>query len=339
MRSLPRIILSTMTLASVTMISAREAQGAADPPPAKQAAEPLPEGYTCTFCHADSETFDDDTKHLLVTEEDLAGDIHWQKGLRCHDCLNDTATTENYVDHRDDPSFRAAASPADVPAFCGHCHSSIEYMRRFDPLARVDQEMEYWTSGHGRRLKATAEDESQEVDASVATCTDCHGRHGILAVDDQQSPVYPTRVAETCATCHADEKMMADRTYHDRLLGHNQYELWRGSVHGYALEEQGDLSAPTCNDCHGNHGAIPPGVDSVANACGTCHRKIAKLFAETRMKHKFQEDGLPGCAVCHGNHQPVRPPEDDEMLGMEGDRALCAKCHEDEKLDTALAAG
>jgi hypothetical protein len=27
------------------------------------------------------------------------------------------------------------------------------------------------------------------------------------------------------------------------------------------------------------------------------------------------------------------------MLGMEGDRALCAKCHEDEKLDTALAAG
>ena len=63
-------------------------------------------------------------------------------------------------------------------------------------------------------------------------------------------------------------------------------EQWRQSVHGQALLEKGDLTAPACNDCHGNHGAMPPGVDSVANACGTCHGKIANLFAETRMKHQ-----------------------------------------------------
>ena len=32
------------------------------------------------------------------------------------------------------------------------------------------------------------------------------------------------------------------------------------SVHGKALLEKGDLSAPTCNNCHGNHGAAPPQI-------------------------------------------------------------------------------
>ena len=72
-----------------------------------------------------------------------------------------------------------------------------------------------------------------------------------------------------------------------------------------ALLKKGDLGAPTCNNCHGNHGAVPPAVGSVANACGTCHGKIAELFATTRMKHRFVEEKLPGCATCH--QQPRHP--------------------------------
>jgi predicted CXXCH cytochrome family protein len=120
---------------------------------------------------------------------------------------------------------------------------------------------------------------------------------------------------------------MAGRTYNYRPLGHHQYEQWLQSVHGRALLEKGDLSAPACNDCHGNHGAMPPGVDSVANACGTCHGKIANLFAEARMKHKFEEVGLPGCATCHGNHLIAHPA--DEMLGMQ-QGAVCFGCHNPE---------
>jgi predicted CXXCH cytochrome family protein len=123
---------------------------------------------------------------------------------------------------------------------------------------------------------------------------------------------------------------MAGREYHGRPIGHNQYELWQKSVHAQAmLGEKADLSAPTCNDCHGNHGALPPQVDSVANACGTCHAKANNLFAEARMRHKFEEVGLPGCAVCHGNHEIGRPT--DEMLGMSAG-AVCVKCHEEGKL-------
>jgi hypothetical protein len=263
----------------------------------------------------------------IADEKALAGDIHWQKGLRCHDCHGGSPTLDAFKNHRDDPTFRSLRSREGIPVFCGHCHSNIDYMRQYNPSARTDQEVEYWTSGHGRRLRASAEGDNPQVDAAVATCIDCHGHHGIVAVNDSNSPVYPKHVAETCSRCHSDETHMAGRTYQHRPLGHDQYDQWKQSVHGRAMLEKGDLSAATCNDCHGNHGALPPGVNSVANACGTCHGKIAKLFANTQMKHKFEESGLPGCVTCHGTHNISQPT--DEMLGI-SDGTVCFRCHNPE---------
>jgi predicted CXXCH cytochrome family protein len=92
------------------------------------------------------------------------------------------------------------------------------------------------------------------------------------------------------------------------------------SAHYEALTERNDLSAPTCNDCHGNHGAAPPGVRSVANVCGTCHAVFATKF-ETSV-HSFVFEA--GCVECHGNHAIVAPPP--EMLGTSED-AVCSQCH------------
>lgn len=326
--------MRTALLLSLAMIlsavgSALSADGNVNNRP-RSRAEPLPEDYSCTFCHADPQTFYDDTKNLLVTEEQLADDVHWQKGIRCHDCHGGNPVLMEYTNHRDDEGFRSMESPAEIPTFCGRCHSDIQYMRRFDPSARTDQEAEYWTSGHGQALKNSG-------DPKVANCVSCHGRHGILTVDDQQSPVYPTRVAETCAGCHSDDQLMAGRTYHDRPLGHDQYASWRRSVHGKAMMDNNDVSAPTCNDCHGNHGAVPPGVASVANACGACHGRVAELFDETLMKHRFEEEdvNLPGCATCHGsldnqdhpNAHDIQSPTE-QMLGMAGE-AVCVRCHQE----------
>ncbi len=296
--------------------------GMAGEPDDSSSAQPaLPDDYSCVACHTRQGDFWSEGIPV-VNLKDLTKDVHWQRGLLCHDCHGGHAKLEEHVDHRKDDTFRAVRSPADVPDFCGRCHSNLEYMRRFDPSARTDQVAEYWTSGHGKRLKASAE--KGKVDEQVATCVSCHGHHGILPVDDASSPVYPTHVADTCARCHSDPKVMGGRTYRGKPLPTDQYEKWKRSVHGRALLEQGDLSAPTCNDCHGNHGAVPPGVSSVANACGTCHGKVAGLFAETRMRHKFEEIGLPGCATCHGSHEIRRPT--DQFLGLSG-QAVCSKCH------------
>ncbi len=354
MRCIWKLLFALALLAAAPRALAVEAAQPGDEATSPDAAatEKLPEDYSCMFCHGPEGQLAgaEDTAHLIVTEQDLQADIHWQKGLRCHDCHGGNAVLEDFVVHRDDESFRRIVTPADMPGFCGKCHSDIAYMRRFEPSPRTDQETEYWTSGHGQHLRQ-AEDEYEAAtknlpagkeppefkNPGVATCISCHspgGKHHILAVGDTISPVYPTNVAVTCSKCHSDAQLMAGRTYHGRPLGHNQYEQWKESVHGQAMLVKGDLSAPTCNDCHGNHGAVPPEVDSVANACGTCHGKVAELFATTRMKHQFERAGLPGCATCHGNHEILSPS--DEFLGM-SEGAACSRCHKDNKFGATVA--
>ena len=221
---------------------------AAIPQDAVLAAADAAKPSTCIVCHGESDLWDGDRRKLYVNEKDLANDVHWQLGLRCNDCHGgDPTSTEFTTVHSVEAGFHSLKSPADVPAFCGRCHSNIEFMRKYQPSPRTDQEAEYWTSGHGQRLKA-------DGDTKVATCVSCHGGHGMLRVADAKSPVYPTQVAKTCSNCHADAELMANREYHGKPLGHDQYELWSHSIHAEKLLKEGDLSSATCNDCHGNHG-------------------------------------------------------------------------------------
>jgi len=104
----------------------------------------------------------------------------------------------------------------------------------------------------------------------------------------------------------------------------DQLEKYKASVHAEALLNKQDLSAPTCNDCHGNHGAAPPGVTSVANVCGACHTRQSDLFQKSPHKAAFDAMQLGECLVCHGNHD-IRHPSD-EMLGV-SKSATCVNCH------------
>jgi len=321
-RAGPSMALLAAAVASLWVLGGGVARASEDAPPSVE------QDNQCILCHGDPDLWEGDTRRFFVTAKHFADDIHWREGLRCQSCHGGDATTTDFAEaHAQEKGFRAIKSPADVPAFCGDCHADNQYMRHYQPAPVTDQLSKYWTSGHGQRLKATG-------DAKVATCISCHGTphssggtfhaHGILAVHNLESPVYPTNLAQTCAACHANPAVMAGREYHGRLIGHDQYAEWRKSVHGVALMDKGDLTAPTCNDCHGNHGALPPDVDSVANACGTCHTKVADLFTKTRMSHKFENVGLPGCATCHGSHAIHSPS--DQMLGMT-QQAVCSRCH------------
>ena len=194
-------------------------------------------------------------------------------------------------------------------------------MKRFRPAARVDQEQEYWTSQHGAGLS--------QGDENVATCISCHGVHGILRPGDPHSLVYPTQVAGTCGTCHADAALMSGYvTGTGQPLPIDQYARWRESVHAESLLVREDLSAPTCNDCHGNHGARPPGLDSVTFVCGQCHGREADLFRASAKRVGFEEHndylidiGDDGCAFCHELPEPQAAIADIHSFGE------CASCH------------
>ncbi len=272
---------------------------------------------TCIVCHSDPELWDESERAKVKTFEE---DVHASIGLSCHDCHGGNAGAkedEAAMDASYKPNpFRGAPSKKEIPTFCGRCHSDAAYMKKYRPDMRVDQEKEYVTSHHGEALA--------KGDTSVATCIDCHGVHGILRAGDSRSPIYPTRVADTCGRCHGDEKKMAPYK-----LPHDAPEKWKTSVHANALLVREDLSAPTCNDCHGNHGAAPPGVASIAFVCGTCHGRESDLFRASPKADAFDEGAA--CIECHSNHAVMRPTI--TMLGVLPETP-CAICHEGAILDT-----
>jgi hypothetical protein len=279
----------------------------------------------CIACHGNSDFFDEEAVQVVARFEQ---DVHAAAGLSCHDCHGgnpDPALAED-LESMDEAfpgnPYRGTPERVAIPALCGRCHSDIEYMRRFDPRARVDQLQEYWTSHHGRGLRAG--------DERVATCSDCHGAHGILGPEEPASPIHPRRVAETCGGCHTDAALMQGSTLPDgRPLPVDQYPRWRLSVHAAALLEREDLSAPTCNDCHGNHGATPPGLQSVSFVCGQCHGREAEVFRKSAKWQGFEghnelmpEAGPDGCEACHED----LPPEAASAVGAAFTE--CSACHD-----------
>lgn len=244
-----------------------------------------------------------------------ADDVHAGKGFRCIACHGGDATVVGPAAMDPQKGYIGAPERQRIPSLCGRCHSNAQFMKRFNPALRVDQVAEYETSAHGQALR-------ENDDPNVATCTDCHRAHAIKPASDPRSSVHPLNVAETCGGCHADPTRMEPYGFPT-----NQLTEYQTSVHWQMISDGSDLSAPTCNDCHGNHGAAPPGVSWVGNVCGQCHATMADLFNESRHSRVFALLGSPGCATCHKNHAVMQAG--DEMLGL-GEGAVCARCHTDD---------
>lgn len=247
---------------------------------------------SCVACHAGLEG---------STAEPVRAwdaDVHRAAGLGCEGCHGGDPSSNFSEDAGAamDPAkgFRPPPPRLEVAEGCARCHADAAYMKRYNPQLRVDQLAEYRTSVHGKR--------NAQGDPVPATCTDCHGAHGIRPVTSPDSPVYAANVPATCARCHADAKLMAPYG-----IPTSQYRDYLRSAHAAALLERGDTAAPACNDCHGNHGAVPPGVSSVAHVCGQCHGREATLFGSSFKKPLFEELGVGECTVCHGNHRILHP--------------------------------
>lgn len=242
----------------------------------------------------------------------LRNDIHAEKGLSCENCHGGDPTSMDFtVAKSKEKGFVGVPKKPQVPEFCSKCHGDLGYMRRFNPSMPVDQLQAYRTSVHGKRLA--------QGDKKVATCINCHGAHGILQASKSESTVFPANIGKTCSKCHADKEYMKDYK-----IPTDQMEKYSKSVHGELLMIKRDLSAPTCNDCHGNHGAFPPNVSTVSDMCGQCHVNNRNLFVKSPHKAAFGKLRLPECAICHSNHDVMRTS--DTMIGDQPP-AVCIRCH------------
>jgi len=261
---------------------------------------------TCIECHSAL------AGNLQKPAALFSADIHGNQGFSCADCHGGDRTASD-MEAAMSPAkgFRGHIARTAIPQLCARCHSDAALMRRYNPRQRVDQYAQYLTSVHGKRIASG--------DPAAATCIDCHSVHDIRTVRDALSPVHPLRLPDTCGRCHADAARMAKYK-----IATNQLAEYRESVHWEALSKRGDLSAPSCASCHGNHGATPPQVAAVANVCGTCHAMLEDVFRTS--PHQTPFASLGGCVVCHSNHA-VRQPSAAMLAGSE---AVCANCHDPE---------
>lgn len=266
----------------------------------------------CEKCHSDADRMKSYRSSLPVTQGALLKEsVHGRQSFTGKERLVQCTTCHSThgivsVKNRNSP-----VHPLNVTATCSSCHSDARFMRNYNPSLPIDQFAKYRTSVHGER--------NARGDANVAECASCHGSHDVRSAHDVKSSVYATNLPSTCATCHSDSVRM--KPYG---IPSDQYESYATSVHGIALLQKNDIGAPACNDCHDNHGAVPPGLQSVSQVCGTCHALNADLFSRSPHKKAFDTRNLPECETCHGNHRIVAAT--DELLGTDP-QAVCARCH------------
>lgn len=174
-------------------------------------------------------------------------------------------------------------------------------------------------------------------------CTDCHGgnpkdteptAHG---TDNFKRPDDKRAIAEMCAHCHSDVRLM-----NPYGLPTDQLDRYKTSKHGEQLYAHNDQKVAVCTDCHGTHDILkvrsPQARTYPANipqTCGRCHSD-AKLMEDYKLPadvvdqyktsyhaHLLLEKGdlsAPTCVTCHGSHGATPP-------GTKEVGEVCGKCH------------
>ncbi|MGA1874363.1 MAG: hypothetical protein ACMUIA_02015 [bacterium] len=251
--------------------------------------------------------------HLALYPQEWTTSIHAARNISCENCHGGDPTSSNKPDIGQ-KGYRGAPAKHEIPAFCDRCHADPLYMRTYN--VRIDEENVYKNSIHGQRLL-------KEGNTYVASCVDCHGSHDIKEVDDPRSRVNHLNIAETCARCHACDKLMKPFG-----IPTDQIIQYKKSYHGKILykqiEHKNPRLVPSCPGCHGIHGDKPTGVRRYADACYNCHFMAKRYFNKSIHSILLKESRGPHCIHCHGYHYI---PEADEDLFIGREASHCGDCH------------
>jgi formate dehydrogenase gamma subunit len=223
---------------------------------------------------------------------------------------------------------------------CTDCHQGIEELPHAERLEAVNcgtcHEEIYRDCSEGVHGREYSGEESD-----VACCSDCHGTHNILPVQDPGSLVYPANQAETCAKCHSDP----DFVRRHGLPKISPPDAYKSSVH-YQAFLRGISNAPSCFDCHGLQGshkilplndpASPVHRENIPGTCGRCHQKITVQYMESIHGQRLQKgiSMAPTCVTCHGEHviqSPLNPESPTYYLNVS--KKVCSPCHQNEVLN------
>jgi hypothetical protein len=216
---------------------------------------------------------------------------------------------------------RSTVCRRNIPVTCARCHENNQVVLKHDIHSERPYQ-EYQQSVHGRALY---QDGLLQV---AAVCTDCHGVHDIQAAGDT---LPLASQPATCGKCHIAI-----------------FETYIQSIHGSLRVVKGDLSSPSCVDCHGEHGIQPPQnvlaptySANIPNTCARCHAdkvRMARYNIATDRLATYQQSfhgvaqGLgelnaANCASCHGYHDILPSSDPRSSTNAANMIATCGKCH------------
>jgi formate dehydrogenase gamma subunit len=264
----------------------------------------------CAQCHADEIK---EFRQSIHGQAAASGDPDAPSCISCHGPIHQIQTASDAA---------STVAKKNLPDTCASCHSNQQFLSRHSiPFAHPVELFKQ--SVHGRAVV--------DGDAAAATCSDCHGSHGILASQDARSKVNHFNISATCGECHTD----ISKTYLE-------------SVHGQAMKN-GVSGAPVCSDCHGEHLILAPKEPaSLVNAarvsmttCGRCHNdeRLAlrynlpadrvPSFADSYhgLAMRGGSQSVANCASCHGVHNIFRTNDVRSTVNAANLPKTCGTCH------------
>mgnify|MGYP001225345957 CR=1 FL=1 len=244
--------------------------------------------------------------------------------------------------YREGAHFAAVQAGNAKAPVCADCHGGHLVLASSNPESAIAREKVSHQCGSchtaevvpGRRGIGAYDNWLESVHAGKkdgqrtnAVCTDCHDSHSARFAD---SGTANANVARTCGRCHKQEG-----------------EDYQRGIHGAALK-QGNLSSPTCTDCHGVHsvqavateGSSVYGYAAVGNVCGQCHQaeRINNRFGIRGTFESYMDSfhGLAlkkgdlrsaNCASCHGAHLILNSADPASSVNAGNLQETCGKCH------------
>ncbi len=230
-----------------------------------------------------------ETKGCMICHSEIRKEyfesIHYKEKIECVSCHGgDESVLDIKKSHSD--GFIGVPNRKRIIEVCILCHSSPEKMKPYG--LPFDQEILYYTSQHGESFKKGNDE--------VAICTDCHGTHKILPHTEPLSLTNRINLPTICGKCHSDFNLMKKYVISSDVV--LEYNL---SIHAEEVKK-GNPNSPTCVDCHGTHGAVPPRVGDIEKVCGKCHIKTREYFLKSYHSKVWEELGYLECEGCHSNH-------------------------------------
>ena len=226
---------------------------------------------------------------------------------------------------------------------CTDCHADVDRIPHPAPLAQVNcQRCHFGGNPVGAPEKVNYEGYAKSVhgrlrlagNTKAPLCQDCHGTHAVRKHTDPTSQVTKAHVPSTCGRCHVQV-----------------YAEYQRSTHGQSLTAKGNLDAPSCIDCHGEHSILPPkenasdvSATNIPETCSACHGSMAfntkyaipinpvKTFKHTfhGIANELGSKKVAQCASCHTAHAVLPAADPLSSVNPANIPATCGKsgCHE-----------